>query len=147
MLRLYWEKGRSKLYYGAQIFASATQNSLKNLEAIHNQALRIWTGAFRSSLATTIAVEANELPLALRRTELAMRHMKIKSITEYEESMNVLNEEKDHHYNNSNNLKKLLGTSVRAAIQSLDHTLQPQHLQSTSFSPWKLEKVSFALIT
>ncbi|XP_044748699.1 uncharacterized protein LOC123309578 [Coccinella septempunctata] len=74
LLRLYRTLIRSKLDYGSIIYLSASKTNLKSLDAIHNTGLRLCLGAFRSSPAESIYIEANELPLQLRRQQLLLTY-------------------------------------------------------------------------
>ena len=73
-LHLYRSLIRSKLDYGAVVYGSARKSYLRMLEPIQKQALRLCLRAFRSSPATSLHIEANEMPLDvvhLRRRKLA----------------------------------------------------------------------------
>ena len=74
LLKLYDAVCRSKLDYGCQIYSSACKTHLEKLDVAHNMGLRICTGAFRSSPKESIYVDAEELPLDLRREELGLRY-------------------------------------------------------------------------
>ena len=65
---------RSKLDYGAPVYASATRTLLKPLNAIVNEALRIATGAFKSTPIESLYVLANEMSLDYRREYLTLRY-------------------------------------------------------------------------
>ena len=69
LLRLYRALVRSKLDYGCIIYRNASEKSLKCLDVIHNQGIRLSLGAFKSSPVESLYVEANELPLSERRIE------------------------------------------------------------------------------
>ena len=73
MLRLYRALIRSKLDYGCQNYSSANARQLSKLDAVHNEALRISTGAFRSSPINSPYVEASEPSLSDRRDKLIMQ--------------------------------------------------------------------------
>jgi ribonuclease HI len=80
MLHLYRSLIRSKLDYGCIVYGSARPSYLKILDPIVHQGLRIALGAFRTSPVQSLYVEANEPPLSLRRTRLAMcYYIKLKS--------------------------------------------------------------------
>jgi len=74
LLHLYRSLIRSKLYYGAIVYGSARKSYLRMLDPIQNQALRLCLGAFRTSPATSLHVEANEMPMELRRRRLASQY-------------------------------------------------------------------------
>ena len=80
LLKIYRSLIRSKLDYGSIVFMKAKDEVLKPLDVIHHAGIRLALGAFRSSPVESLYVEANELPLSLRREELAMKYaLKIKS--------------------------------------------------------------------
>ncbi len=80
LLMVYRSLIRSKLDYGCMVYGSACQTNLKLLDPVHTQAIRICLGAFRSSPRESLCVEADEPPLTLRRTKLALQYcLKVKS--------------------------------------------------------------------
>ena len=74
LLLLYRSLIRSKLECGAVLYGSAHKSYLRMLEPIQNQALRTCLGAFRTSPVTSLHVEANEMPLDLRRKMLSPQY-------------------------------------------------------------------------
>ena len=83
LLQLYRSLIRSKLDYGCMVYGSAAKTVLKQLDSIHNQALRLCLGAFRSSPIESLNVEANEPPLSFRRDRIAMKYgLKLKANSE-----------------------------------------------------------------
>ena len=74
LLHLYRSLIRSKLDYVAIVYGSARKSYLRMLDPIQNQALRLCLGAFRTSPATSLHVEANEMPMELRRRRLASQY-------------------------------------------------------------------------
>ena len=80
LLRLFRSLVRSKLDYGSIVYMSGDERSLEKLNIVHRHGLRLCLGAFKSSPIEALYAEANELPLELRREELAMRYaLKIKA--------------------------------------------------------------------
>ena len=73
LLRLYRALVRSKLDYGCLIYGAACESYISLLDPIQNQGLRLSLGAFRTSPAHSLCVEANELPLSFRREKLALQ--------------------------------------------------------------------------
>ena len=59
MLRLYRAIVRSKLDHGAIVYASANK-LLSSLDPVHNRAIRLCTGAFRSSPVQSLYAESGE---------------------------------------------------------------------------------------
>ena len=74
LLRLYRALVRSKLDYGCFIYGAACESYISLLDPIQNQGFkRLSLGAFRTSPAHSLCVEANELPLRFRREKLALQ--------------------------------------------------------------------------
>ena len=74
LLMIYMTLIRSKLDYGCQAYMSATPTQLNRLDVIQNTALRIATGAYRSTSSRALEVECNMMPLSLRREEFALKY-------------------------------------------------------------------------
>ena len=73
LLRLYRSIIRSKLDYASVIYNNANENVLRLLDPVHNEALRICTGAFKSSPMVSLYAESGEVPLTLRRMLLSLQ--------------------------------------------------------------------------
>ena len=83
LLRLYRSLVRSKLDYGCIVYRSARRSILKQLDPIHHQGLRIALGAFRTSPAQSLYIEAHEPTLTTRRLKLSLNYvLKLKSLPE-----------------------------------------------------------------
>ncbi|KAG1658848.1 hypothetical protein GQR58_022769 [Nymphon striatum] len=74
MLRFYRSLIRSKLDYGSVVYGSARKSYLRVLDPIHNQGLRLSLGAFRTTPAESLYVEAHEPSLYLRREKLSLQY-------------------------------------------------------------------------
>ena len=72
LLNLYRTIVRSKLDYGCIVYGSARPSYLKILDTIHHQGIRLAEGAFRTSPADSLLVEANEPSLKDRREKLSL---------------------------------------------------------------------------
>ena len=73
LLRIYRAIIRSQLDYGCQLYVSATHTSLKMLDPIHHQGLRLATGAFRTSPMESLYAETGEPSLSDRRRKLSLQ--------------------------------------------------------------------------
>jgi len=71
LLHLYKSLVRSKLDYGSVGCGSARESYLHILDPTQNHALRLCLGAFRTSPASSLCVQANEPPLYMRRKMLS----------------------------------------------------------------------------
>ena len=74
LLLLYRSLIRSRLDYACIVYDSACATYKRTLDTVHNAALRLVTGAFRTSPVSSILVEVNEPPLSIRRSLLSMRY-------------------------------------------------------------------------
>ena len=69
------------------------------MNTVHNEALRLCTGAFRSSPEKSLQVEAGSPPLDLQRDEQVLRYIiRLESSPKYLEKLNVLEDEYDNMY-------------------------------------------------
>ena len=66
MLRLNRALIRSKLDYGCMIYGTAKDGLLGSLDPVHNAALRLCMGAFRSSPVVSLYSDSGEIPLSER---------------------------------------------------------------------------------
>ena len=91
LLCLYRALIRSCIDYGCMIYGAAAKSSLEKLDRIQSRALRISIGAVKTTPINAMLVEANELPLYLRRIKLAMAFwVKLKGSGEEIPAVNVL---------------------------------------------------------
>ena len=67
LLLLYRSLIRSKLDYASFVYDSSCQSNKKPLDTIHHAAIRIVTGAFRTTPIESLLVEVNKPPLDQRR--------------------------------------------------------------------------------
>ncbi|GFW86831.1 uncharacterized protein TNCV_2809861 [Trichonephila clavipes] len=74
LLRVYQALILSRLDYGCVVYGSARASVLKRLDAIHHSALRICSGAFRTSPVTSLYVVCHQPPLELRRKQLSANY-------------------------------------------------------------------------
>ena len=80
LLQLYKSFIRSKIDYGSIVYTSASFNVLKRLYSVNNEALRICTGAFKTSPISSLYAECNEMPPQYRHCQLALQYaIKLKS--------------------------------------------------------------------
>ncbi|GBM99468.1 putative RNA-directed DNA polymerase from transposon X-element, partial [Araneus ventricosus] len=72
--RIYRATILSKLDYGSAIYGSARNSVLKKLDPIHHSALRLCSGAFRTSPTSSLYVDCYEPPLEIRRQMLSLHY-------------------------------------------------------------------------
>ncbi|GFV00312.1 putative RNA-directed DNA polymerase from transposon X-element [Trichonephila clavipes] len=74
LLRIYQALILSRLDYGCVVNGSARASVLRRLDTIHHSALRIISGAFRTSPVTSLYVVCHQPPLELRRRQLSANY-------------------------------------------------------------------------
>lgn len=74
LTKLYQSLIQSKLNYGCEIF-SANAKVTEALNKIQNEALRIISGAFKSSPIKSMQVDCNILPMELQVLQVGVRHL------------------------------------------------------------------------
>ena len=74
LLHLFRIMLRSKWDYGCEVYNSATPSILKQLDTMHNDNLRIISGAFRTSPIQSLQVILNEMSLEKRRIQMSLRY-------------------------------------------------------------------------
>ena len=75
LLKLFKAFIRSKLDYGCMVYQSASHTTLKKLMPVQHEALRVCSGAFRTSPTRSLHIECNEIPPYLRHIQLSMQYI------------------------------------------------------------------------
>ncbi len=65
---------RSVLDYGCVVYGSAAETSLRKLDNIQHQVLRLCTGAIKTTPITALQVEMGEMSLEMRRVQLSVNY-------------------------------------------------------------------------
>ena len=74
IMYLYRALIRSKVECGQIVYGSASDSNLKELFTTPNEAIRIATGAFKSSPVSSMQVLVNERPLQIRRELSSLKY-------------------------------------------------------------------------
>ncbi|GBN10951.1 hypothetical protein AVEN_267243-1, partial [Araneus ventricosus] len=74
LLRIYQAVVLSRIDYGCLVYGSATSAALRRLDTVHHSALRICSGAFRTSPVESLYTICHQLPLHLRRKKLSLQY-------------------------------------------------------------------------
>ncbi|GBO29232.1 putative RNA-directed DNA polymerase from transposon X-element [Araneus ventricosus] len=74
LLRIYQSVILSRIDYGCEVYGCARSSILRNLDTVHHSALRICSGAFRTSPVHSLYVVCHQLPLHLRRKMLCAQY-------------------------------------------------------------------------
>lgn len=75
LLRLYNMLVKPKLEYGCEAYASACTSLLNTLEPIQNKAIRIATGAYKSSPILSLCAESGTKPLSYSRDQKMLNYL------------------------------------------------------------------------
>ena len=70
VIRIFRSIKRSILDYGAVVYGSASERNLNALDNITNEALRIASGAFKTTPVNSLYIICNEMPPDIRRNNL-----------------------------------------------------------------------------
>ena len=90
------------------------------LDRIHNHALRLSLGAFRTSPSISLGVEATEPPLALRRKKLSLQYcLKLSAITNNPAYNAVFNSKFKTQFDRKPSQTRPLGFRLADDLQSL----------------------------
>lgn len=73
-MTIYYALVRSALDYGSMIYGSASISQLQSLDRVQSRALRLCSGALKSSPVVSLQVELGEMPLSLRRKKLSLAY-------------------------------------------------------------------------
>lgn len=151
LLRLYRSIIRSKLDYGSIVYGSARPSYLQMLDPIHHQGLRIALGAFRTSPAHSLYVEANEPSLYSRREKLSMQFaIQIKSNPSNPTYDVVFNPNYKELYDSKPKVISPFGVRIAPLIEEADINLDDIKCESLQdpeddgiqdIAPWKLKNV------
>jgi len=140
MLRLYRSLIRSKMDYGCHIYASAPKRILKKIDSVHHAAIRICTGAFRSSPIPSLLSDAGECTLDQRRQQLGLQHyIRIQQLPDSPTYTTIMNDEMVLRYRNNPKLTRPFSIRIRDIMNDLD--LQEMRVlphEPPPEPPWKL---------
>ena len=74
LMYIYRALMRSKIDYGSFVYGAAAQTHLNKLDRVQVKALRICTGAIRTTPIKALQIEAGEAPIDLRRDKLMLTY-------------------------------------------------------------------------
>ena len=124
---------RPKLDYGSIIYGSASNTILQQLDAVHHDALRISTGAFKSTPVENLYILCTEPSLADRRRDILCRYYyKLKCYINNPARSSIVNEELGLYFRSRNHIDKPIIMRTKQAIQ---------HLQSGPILPYSTPKL------
>ena len=99
LVRLYQALIKPRLEYGCEVYCSAKESQIKSLEPVQNHALRIATGAFRSSPINSLEVLSGVRPLRYTFDAKLLNYISrvyVNSTNPLKQILSVVIELKDH---------------------------------------------------
>ena len=119
LLHIYRALIRSKLDYACQIYCSASTSTLKMLDPVHNQALRLCTGALRSSPIQSLYAETGESSLQDRRDKLSLQlYIRMLGMPGTPAHEIVTNRIQDNFFNNNRTAHTTIGYRIRKLLST-----------------------------
>ena len=145
LLKIYRAIIRSKMDYGCQTYGSACSTYLKKLDTVHHSALRICSGAFRTSPVVSLYVDCVEPPLYLIREKLSLElFYRILSHPHHPLRTYLLTREHDTLYENRPSCIPNFGIRIRNILLGssfLDIKVRPRLF--FNLTPWNFKSFSY----
>ena len=147
LLRLYRALVRSKLDYGCVVYGSARKSYLRMLDPIHHHGLRLALGAFRTSPAKSLYVEANEPSLHARRNKLSMQYTSKLSSNPSNPAHNVVFKPKYQvRFASRPNVIPTFGIRMKHAFEDTDIDLSiTKEVKPSPVPPWTIQNPTVIL--
>lgn len=144
LLNIYRTMTRSKLDYGCQVYGSASKTALKILDPVHHQALRLCTGAFRTSPVESIYVEAEEPSLIDRRSMLLLQYYtRAQKLPNSLVMQSLGNSGLDGRYRKSRRKPKSVSFKIRQLLKDLQIEMPSiMPLYKPKLIPWQVPRIA-----
>ena len=141
LLHLYRTIVRSKLDYGSIVYCSARESYLKTLDTIHHQGIRLALGAFRTSSADSLLVEANEPSLNDSREKLSLQFaLKLKSNRSNPTYNTVFRPNYFTLFQNKPNAIPAFGIRTAPTLNSAGIKIRSIQFNSILIPPWTIKQ-------
>jgi ribonuclease HI len=142
LLILYKLLIRSLLDYGDIAIDSASKSQKKILSVIQSTALRICTGAMKTTEIEAMQVELNEMPLNLRRLQHQIEYtLKIKA-THKHTNENLIQDHWMNHYGKYNENNQTIYQKTKQFYDE-NKDVEIDKVKIYTRPPWKLAKILF----
>ena len=127
----------SKLEYGCEVYSSATETRLRVLSSVHHAEIRLATGAFRSFPIPSLLVDADVVPLDLRRQSSLLRcWFRTQRLLESVPCMSILRDSRSPAYATRSSLPKPFGFRAASVLSAFS-------VPSAPVCPYRLPKVGY----
>ncbi|XP_055925872.1 uncharacterized protein LOC129957542 [Argiope bruennichi] len=145
LLRVYQAIILSRIDYGCMVYGSARPSVLRRLDTVHHSALRICSGAFRTSPVESLYVICHQLPLYLRCKKLStLYYFRAKSVSNHPICSTVIPVSLRRIYNSRpSNILPFLERVKTSLNDSNLYNVTIKSLDLYSFPPWDIPPFSF----
>ena len=126
---------RSRIDYASHVYSSATENTLKPLEGLQNQCLRIALGTKNTTPIITMNVEANIPPLSLRRSFLTLKYYS--KLFDYPNTSRIVKALASYNYRFIINKNFFERAQVMAGVWELEEAHHKPMRVYSKISPWQ----------
>ena len=145
--RIYRTLTRSVFDFGSQVYGTAGTTILESLDPVHHAAIRLWTGAYRTSNKNSLYVEANEPSLANRRLLLDLQfYIRAQKIPKDRKVALWENNTLDYRYRDKSNKyfkPQSFGYKTRQLIRDLDIPIPNiTKMRFYKIPPWRFERIN-----
>jgi len=146
LLRLYLALLKPKLDYGCEAYDSACQTLLNSLQPVQNAAIRIATGAIRTSPIKSLHADAGLPPLAVyRRTKIVNFYLRINANSD-KHVLNSVRVVDGEVYAENGRKPKPYFIRAEEIIRSLNTNIERMMSESvTDTPPWRVRNVTVCL--
>ena len=138
LLKLYPSLVQSKLDYGCIIYGSARKSYHQMFDHIHNQELRLASGALRTSPVASLYVQADQPSLYSRREKLSLQcAIRLAAYPSNPAHKVTLPPNYDDLYEQKPKVIKLFGIRISPLFESAN--IKPQNVENhfcTKYSSW-----------
>ncbi|CAF4294310.1 unnamed protein product, partial [Rotaria magnacalcarata] len=140
LIRLYKSLIISKINYGCQVYASANENVLARLDPLHHKAIRLCTGAFRSSPSISLCADSGIPPLEFLRGIMQFRYYLRLQKSHCEFAKEILNIPEAKFYDKPT-LSQPFGVRIKTMITHLPQPINILKETPYQMPPWKLPHI------
>ncbi|GBM39215.1 hypothetical protein AVEN_223834-1 [Araneus ventricosus] len=145
LLRIYESVILPRIDYGCVVCGSACASNLKKIDPLRHSALRICSGAFRTSPIDSLYVECFQMPLSLRSQKLSINYyFKVMSVFNHLLSSQHVSKVLTRLYNaRPSKIPPFLNRTMRMLHDTYLDGLQVQKDVTFHHSPWNIPFIQY----
>lgn len=144
LLHIYHSVIRSKLDYGSCVYGSARHSVLEKLDPVQHSALRISSGAFRTSPTESLHVICGEYPLYIHRINYSLRYyFRVLSNPRHPLKGIFMNTCYDRLFSNRRSFIPHFSLRMRRYISGMNIPTNVQENNHTFIAPWQTSSIPY----